>query len=393
VNAPSMPQPLLIRGARLLAPGGAGSLLLQAGLVAAFETGPRGGAARGTRILDAEGLLLAPGFIELQINGAAGHDLTTDPEELWNVAAALPRYGITAFLATVVSPSHGVIRRLQSTWRAGPPAAFLGAMPLGLHVEGPYINREHRGVHPERALRLPEARPRANWTKADGMRLVTLAPELPGATRLIIDLRRAGVVVSAGHSSATFDDARAAIEAGITYVTHIFNGMSPLHHRAPGIVAAALTDRRVTVGLIADGVHIHPVMVDLVWRLAGRSRVSLVSDASAALGMPPGRYRLGSAEIEVDDNSARSHGRLAGGVVGLDACVRNLAGFTGASAGDAVRSVTAVPARLLGEGRRLGTLAVGARADLAVLNQELEVVATIVAGRVAFTTERTAAWT
>jgi N-acetylglucosamine-6-phosphate deacetylase len=200
------------------------------------------------------------------------------------------------------------------------------------------------------------------------------------------------VVVAAGHSTATLEQGAAGIDAGITYATHLFNGMASLNHRAPGLVGAVLRDDRVTVGLIADGVHLHPAVVDLVWRVAGPSRVSLVSDATAALGMPPGRYRLGRAILEVDATSAKAGGRLAGGVTPLDACVRSLLRFTAASAREVVGTVTSVPARLLGEARQLGTLRVGATASLVALTEELEVAATIVEGQVAYTTERTRAW-
>jgi N-acetylglucosamine-6-phosphate deacetylase len=344
------------------------------------------------KMLDADGLLLSPGFIELQLNGAGGHDLTTSPERLWDVAAALPRYGVTAFLATVVSPAPDVVAELMATLRAGPPPEFLGARPIGIHVEGPVIHPKRRGAHPVDLLRLPNQQATGTWTRTNGVRMVTLAPELPGALELVRKLRGAGIVVSAGHSTASFEEGVAGIAAGITYATHLFNAMAPLEHRAPGIVGALLGDERVTIGLIVDGVHLHPAVVDLVWRVAGSSRVSVVSDATAALGMPPGRYRLGRAVLEVDSTSAYSEGRLAGGIAPLDACLRNLLGFTGAPLLDVIRTVTLVPARLLGEGRRLGSLAAGASASLVALTSELEVVATIVDGRVTYTTGRTAAW-
>ena len=343
-------------------------------------------------MLDADGLLLAPGFIDLQVNGAGGYDLTSSPERLWDVAAELPRYGVTSFLATVVSTTPEVVARLQATLRAGPPSAFKGARPLGIHVEGPLIHPKRRGAHMEDQLRLPEQQATATWTKADHVRMVTLAPELPGALDLVRRLRAQGVVVSAGHSMATVEEGTAGIDAGITYATHLFNAMAAFDHRAPGLAAAALRDRRVTLGLIADGIHLHPAVVDLVWRIAGPSRVSLVSDSTAALGMPPGRYRLGRAVLEVDATSAHTGGRLAGGVAPLDACLRNLLSFTTAPAQDVIGTVTSVPARLLGEGRRLGSLHVGAIGSVVALTHDLEVVAAIVDGRVVYTTERTAAW-
>jgi N-acetylglucosamine-6-phosphate deacetylase len=229
------------------------------------------------------------------------------------------------------------------------------------------------------------------WSPEHGVRVVTLAPELPGAVELIGYLVSAGVVVSAGHSAATFEEGVTAIDAGVTCATHLFNGMAPLGHRDPGLVAALLRDERVTLGLIADGVHVHPSVVDLVWRIAG-PRVLLVSDAIAALGMPAGRYRLGAAEMKLDSGRARIDGRLAGSVSALDASVRNLARFTGASVADVVATVTATPARLLRMEAERGSLEAGRIADVVALTPELEVAATIVAGQVVHTTERTAAW-
>jgi N-acetylglucosamine-6-phosphate deacetylase len=221
---------------------------------------------------------------------------------------------------------------------------------------------------------------------------VTLAPELPGALEVIRALAARGVVVSAGHSGATFEVASAAIDAGVTYATHLFNGMAPLDHRAPGLIGALLGDDRVTVGMIVDGVHVHPAVIGLVWRLVGGGRFSGVTDAVAALGMPPGAFALGGATIEADSTAARSAGRLAGGAVGLDAVVRNIATFAGASVAEALGTVTSVPARLLGLGGSRGAVEPGFWADLTLLTSDLRVAATIVRGRVAWSDPGLVAW-
>ena len=284
-------------------------------------------------------------MIDLQVNGAAGHDLTADPTSVWAVGAALPRWGVEAFVPTLVSAPDSVIEAAQAALRAGPPRGYAGAMPLGLHVEGPFISPARSGAHPPANLRLPHA---TDWAPETGVRMVTIAPELPGALELIAVLARRGIVVAIGHTDATFDEARAGIDAGATYATHLFNAMAPLDHRAPGPIAALLADARVTIGLIVDGIHVHPAMIDLVWRTVGRDRVSVVTDAMAALGMPAGRYSLGAVDVEVDAaGAARTDGRLAGATVGLDAAVTNLQAFTGASAADALATVTTVPSRLL----------------------------------------------
>jgi N-acetylglucosamine-6-phosphate deacetylase len=382
---------LLISGG-VSAAGEAISVLLRGERVVAVGTHGDDLAAAGARTLDAEGLIVAPGFIDLQVNGAAGHDIASNPTSMWEVGAALARYGVTAFLPTIVSSGPGVVERARAVVLAGPPAGYSGASALGLHIEGPFLSPDRRGVHDPAFLRVPDPDLAASWSPERGVRLVTLAPELPGALELIRALVARGVVVSAGHSAATFEEAAAAIDAGITYATHLFNGMAPLDHRAPGLIGALLADDRVTVGMIADGVHVHPAVVGLVWRLVGSHRFSAVTDAVAALGMPPGAFALGGATLEADSTGVRSGGRLAGGAVGLDAVVRNVVSFTGASVEEAVGTVTSVPAGLLGLDGSRGTVRPGFCADLTLLTRDLDVAATIVRGRVAWADRGLVAW-
>ena len=288
-------------------------------------------------------------MIDLQVNGAGGHDLTESPERLWDVAAVLPRFGVSAFLPTLVSPSWAIVDRARAVLAAGPPPGFDGALPLGWHVEGPFLNPSRAGAHDPAALRTPSKPPVADWSPSTEIRMVTVAPELPGALEVVQALRANGVVVSAGHSAATWDEARAGFDAGITSVTHLFNAMAPLGHRDPGLPGAALVDERVTIGLIGDGLHVHPGMVGLVRRVAGPERLAVVSDAIAALGAPSGRHRLAGRDLEVEAGAARlADGVLAGGLAGLDECVGNLAKFASCSLDEARLAATVVPARLLG---------------------------------------------
>jgi N-acetylglucosamine-6-phosphate deacetylase len=287
--------------------------------------------------------------IDLQVNGAGGHDLTESPERLWDVADALARFGATAFLPTLVSPSWSVVDRARAALAGGPPPGFDGATPLGWHVEGPFLNPARAGAHDPGSLVAPSIGPVADWSPATGVRMVTLAPELPGALAVVEALVGNGVVVSAGHSAATWDQARAGFDAGVRGVTHLFNAMAPLDHREPGIAGAALADERVTVWLIPDGLHVHPGLVGLVRRTVGADRLAVVTDAIAALGMPPGRHSLAGRLVDCDETSARlPDGTLAGSVIGLDAAVRNLAAFAGCSPDEARLAATVVPARLLG---------------------------------------------
>jgi N-acetylglucosamine-6-phosphate deacetylase len=355
------------------------------------DRSPAAGGVPGGR-LDATGLLVAPGLIDVQCNGAAGVDVTADPERLWDVAAALPRWGVTAWLPTVVTAAASTRERALATLRAGPPTDGVPrAAALGLHLEGPFLAPERRGAHDAGQLVRPsvDAVDAEGWSRDAGVLLVTLAPELPGALAVVRRLVDRGVVVSAGHSSATADEARAALDAGVTWVTHLFNAMPALHHRGPGLVGVALADDRVRVGLIADGLHVDPTMVAVAARALG-DRLTLVTDAVAALGAPPGAVRLGGldAAVSVDDGAVRlPDGTLAGSTLSLDRAVRNLVAFAGVPLPDAVRAATATPAAVLGLEDR-GAVVPGAVGDLVLLTASGEVVATVVAGRVVYDRRR-----
>jgi len=378
---------------------GAGAERAVLRLFASNETGEAAGgeppAAPGdstpcsAHVLDAAGLLVVPGFVDVQCNGAVGVDITADPERLWEVAAALPRWGVTSWLPTVVTAPPAIRARALATLRSGPPGGRddvrLFAMPLGLHLEGPFLAPERRGAHPAKHLRAPDPSLVADegWSRQSGVALVTLAPELPRALDVVRELVAAGVVVSAGHSSASAEEATAAIDAGITAVTHLFNAMGPLHHRDPGLAGVALSDERVRVGAIADGIHLHPATVALAARALG-DRLCLVTDAVAALGMPAGRVPLGVLEAFATEDGVRlADGTLAGSDLSLDRAVRNLVAFAGVSLPEAVAAATMAPAALLGLGDR-GVIRAGAIADLTLLDAGGAVVATVVGGRLAF---------
>jgi N-acetylglucosamine-6-phosphate deacetylase len=348
-----------------------------------------GAAPAGALTLDAAGCVVVPGFIDLQCNGASGIDLTAEPERLWEVAAVLPRWGVTAWLPTIVTAPAGARRRALEAWRAGPPPSVGGggplATPLGLHFEGPFLAPERRGAHPLKYVAAPDPGLVESEGWAGAVELVTLAPELPGAVDLIRALVARGIVVSAGHSSATAAEARAAVDAGVSYVTHLFNAMAPLHHREPGLAGVALSDDRLRAGLIADGLHVDPAVVAVAARALG-DRLSLVTDAVAALGAPPGPVPLGTltAEVSAEDGGVRlPDGTLAGSTLALDQAVRNLVAFAGVPLADAAGAVTTVPARVLGLADR-GTLDPGAAGDLVLLDDDGTPVATVIGGRVAY---------
>ena len=363
-----------------------GAVLVDGGRI--LEVGPAGTVRRpaGAHAIDAAGRMLVPGFVELQFNGGFGDDFTDDPYTIWRVAEKLPRYGVTSFLPTIITSPLEKIAAGQAIVTGGQPAGFNGARPLGLHVEGPFLNPAKKGAHNPNYLRAPDAAAVAGWSPATGIRLVTMAPELPGALEVISALSSRGVLVGAGHSSATFEQTVAAFDAGARYGTHLFNAMSALGHRDPGLPGALLTDPRPTVGIIADGVHTHRSVIKLAWQALGARRMNLVTDAMAALGMPPGRHLLGDFEVVVDATSARlADGTLAGSILSLDQALRNLIDVTLCTLADALPTLTTTPARAIGMDHERGRIARGHVADMVLLTADLQVSATIAEGNVVFT--------
>jgi len=366
-----VPDTLSILGGRD-AIGGRLDLIARDGVLA--EHGP------GDTTLDASGLTVVPGFVDVQVNGAFGHDFTTDPESIWSAAARLPETGVTAFLPTLITAPDGTVQAAQAAMRHR-PEGFAGAEPLGLHLEGPMISFEKRGAHPAEYL-AGEASAHA-WEPENGVALVTLAPELPGALDAIRTLTERGVIVSLGHSDATAAEAEAGADAGATFGTHLFNAMSLPTRSEPGLAGFLLTDPRLFFGVINDGVHVHRRLVQLMWAAAS-DRLVLITDAIAAMGVGDGSYRLGSLDVTVDGMVAsRAGGGLAGSVLRMDQAIRNLIQFTGCTLEEAIATVTAHPSALMGLPDR-GSLRTGSRADVVLLDPDAQVVATIAAGHIAF---------
>jgi N-acetylglucosamine-6-phosphate deacetylase len=319
----------------------------------------------GDEVVDATGCTVAPGFVDLQCNGAGGIDLTTQPERVAEVAALLPRWGVTAWLPTVVTAAPDVrARAVEAITAAEVPDG--AAAVLGVHLEGPFLAPGRTGAHDRRWVLDPVDE---GWSRDGGVAVVTLAPERPGGLELLRALADRGVVVAVGHSDATAEEVGAAVDAGATLVTHLFNAMSPLHHRAPGVVGAALTDDRLRFGVIADGIHVDPAVVRLAWRAAG-DRLVLVTDAVAPMGSATHAPGTG---VRLPD------GTLAGSDLSMDRAVRNLIAFAGCSAEEAIVAATATPAAAVGATDR-GCVRPGAVADLVLLDADLGVVATVVRG-------------
>ena len=340
----------------------------------------------GAVSIDASGCYVAPGFLDLQINGGFGHDFTTAPSSIARVAEQLPRFGVTGFLPTIVtappSARAAALEAMAATDATGTAGA---AVPLGLHFEGPLISPRRAGAHDVDWIGDVATTPDTEtWDAARGVVLVTLAPELPGTLELIRTLVGRGVVVSAGHTACTAEQMAAARDAGVSAVTHLFNAMAPFGHRSPGPAGVALADEALVAGLICDGVHVDPLAVRVAWRALGPRRTMLVTDAVAALGTTDGTATLAGRAVSVGEAGVRTaDGVLAGSDLALDRAVRNLVAFTGCGPADAVATVTSTPAGLLGLTDR-GRIAEGARADLVVLDPELHPVHTIVGGETAW---------
>jgi len=329
-----------------------------------------------------EGAIIAPGYIDIQINGAFGHDFTSEPESVGVVACQLPKYGVTAFLPTMVSSAETTYRnhlpKLLSE-QILPPAAAV----LGVHLEGPFFCSERHGAHDIEVLDTFERIQNLEtiYGSLSGVKIITLAPELPGALEVIKILNSKGIIVSAGHSNASYEEMQLAIKAGVTCATHLFNAMRPLHHREPGIIGAVLTKPHFNYSMIADNQHVHPVTINLCWK-ANPSGLILVTDAIAALGLADGSYVLGGQSITLKDGIANisGTGTLAGGSIGMDQAVRNLYHATGCSVIEAIEAASYKPARLLKIEDKKGTLNIGADADFLLLDNNLELIQCYVSG-------------
>ena len=318
--------------------------------------------------------IAAPGFVDLQVNGFGGVDFAAaDASGYARAGEALLETGVTAYLPTfITAPEESLIAALREV-----PRVSLGPRVLGAHVEGPFLAAARMGTHLLAGRRDPDPELLTRLLDAGPVRLVTLAPELPGALELIDLLGSHGVAVSCGHTDATAEEAEAAFDRGAVAVTHLFNAMRPFRHRDPGIAGAALVRDDVVVQLILDGHHVADETALLVWRAAA-GRLALVTDAMAGAGQGDGTYRLGDVEVEVRDGSARSsEDVLAGSVLTMDQAVRNLHAL-GVPLADALGAATAVPARVVGAD--VGALRRGGPADVVVLDDNLEIVRVLVGG-------------
>ena len=345
---------------------------------------------KSARQVDLKDAIIAPGFIDLHIHGGAGHDVMEgDDAALEAVESLIAKHGVTSYCPTTVTASMDeTLRSLEKLGHfiermaSHGPANNGRARPLGVHLEGPFLSDARRGVHPPAHLQSPSIEVfHRMWQAAIGrVKVLTIAPELPGALELIHEARRRGVVASLGHSNADLCEAKRGISAGAHHATHTFNAMRRLEHRDAGLLGAILTQKCVTADIIVDGIHVDPTVVNLFLKAKGVESAVLITDATSATGMPDGTYRLGNFEVEVKDGQCTSHGKLAGSVLTLDRAVRNVMDFAGWTLQDAVRLASYNPARVLGVEKTKGIITAGADADFAILNAKGEVLNTVIGG-------------
>ena len=372
---------LLIHAGRALTPTTEihdAGILIREGTIEAI--GPRSGMTlpAGAQEIRAADQTAIPGFIDMHIHGAGGHDVMEGTgEALRSITRKVSEYGTTSLVATTVTASTdetlraiegitGYIARQHETDESR-------AEVLGIHFEGPFISRERRGVHPAEWIQLPSAETLSRFLKAaaGNARILTIAPEVLGAAPCIDAAREAGLVVSIGHTNATYEQARAAMARGAHSATHVYNAMRPFSHRDPGVIGAVLTTPEVNAELIADGVHVEEAAMKLLLLAKGAEHVTLVSDGLSATGMPDGKYTLGGFEVTVSGGVCRNaEGTLAGSTLTLDRALRNIVAL-GISVPNAVRMLTLNPATLLGIEFKKGSLRVGADADVLLLNEGL----------------------
>lgn len=331
--------------------------------------------------IDASGLLVTPGLIDIHIHGCASADtMDASLEALSAISSYLPQHGVTSFYATTVTNSRANLTAALDAVVANKDK-LPGARLLGAHVEGPYINIEYKGAQNPEFFREPDPAEYHAWIGKGVVKLMTIAPEVPGVDELIRYCREHGVELAIGHSCASYDQVIAAADAGVRQATHLFNGMLGLHHRKPGTVGGVLSDDRIYAQLIVDGIHLHPAIVNLAVKLKGIDRTILITDAMRAAGLPDGEYELGGQEVFVQDGAARiANGSLAGSTLMMDQALRNTMEFTGLDFAQVIQMATRVPAEAMGIADQYGTVHTGFAADLTFFDRDYQVVSTMVTG-------------
>ncbi|MEO8456858.1 MAG: N-acetylglucosamine-6-phosphate deacetylase [Chloroflexota bacterium] len=385
-----MPAQALLTGACVLLPNGTlerADVLIESGHITGVETHIE--APAGAEIVDLSGLTLAPGFIDVHVHGGGGFSLlSAKSEDVSRYAGWLPSRGVTGFLATICSANieDGIACATAVTEAIRRDTT--GARILGVNFEGPFVSPDRRGALPPAWLAKPDAYTLDRLLDSADVRVMTIAPELDGATAVTERALKRNVRVSVGHSDAEYAVAKRAFDAGASHVTHAFNAMRPLHHREPGPIGAAIDSKDVTVEVIADGVHLHPAVVHMLIEALGPNRVCLITDAVTPAGLASGTFRIGREEATLQDGSIRlPDGTIAGSAATMDAVVRNTIDWGCANLASALRMASEVSARVAGVSDRAGRIATGYDADLVALTENLEVSRTWVGGRIVYSSD------
>lgn len=389
-----MGEPLLITNARVITPTG----VIRDGWVQTDGDRFVGvGGATATPLggnviwIDGRGGLLGPGLIDIHTHGAVGHDVMDGTTvALTAIREFLATRGVTSFLATTWSARHDSIIAALDAIKASLGPSLTGATLLGANLEGPYLSERAAGAQDPAAIR-PVDRDELDALLSTGLvRLITLAPEVGVNLQAVAESVTRGARVSVGHTAATFEQVTAAVERGATLMTHLFNAMTPLGHRAPGAAGAGLTDPRLMCEVVADGIHVHPAVMRLILAAKGIDGVVLVSDAVRACGMPEGEVDLDGRRVVHRDGAVHlSDGTLAGSALTLDVAVRNFAAATGRPLEDVWAAASLNPARAAGVDDRKGTIEIGKDADLALLDQAMDVALTVAQGNVVYSRTQT----
>lgn len=365
-------------------------LVVEDGRVARISSRPASARPTDTALVDFGDATIAPGFLDIHVHGGAGLDvMRASLAELPRFGQFLSVHGVTGYFATTVAAdldtTYTALDRLANAIEkpTQPNGGKPTARPLGIHLEGPFLSHKRRGVHPPEYLVEPTISIFDKlWQAARGhVRMLTIAPEVPGALEVIAEVSRRNVCVSIGHSDAELPIAIEAVKAGARHATHTFNAMRPLDHRNPGIIGEVLSNDSISADIIVDGIHVSPEVVKVFLQSKGPERAVLITDSISATGMPDGRYQLGPIQVDVADGKATANGSLAGSVLTMDRAVRNVTKFSNWTLKDAVRAATLNPAKAVGLSGTYGQLAVGSAADFVVMSPEGDVLKTVVGGQ------------
>ena len=330
--------------------------------------------------IDGDGGYLSPGFIDIHIHGAGGSDtMEANRETLENISRTIVKYGVTSFLATTMTMDEPEIKKALANVKRMKREGLKGAKPVGVHMEGPFINKKYKGAQNDENIEDPYLELIEEYI--DIIKIITLAPEVEGAKEFIEKVNKKAITVSVAHSAASYEQIKEAESWGLSHAAHLFNAMTGLHHRKPGIVGAVLNGN-MTAELIADYVHINPAVLELVTKVKDLSKIILVTDSMEAGGLEDGEYSLGGQKVFVKNGEARlEDGTIAGSVLTLDKAVRNMLNATKLDINEIINMVTLNPAKRIGLDHKIGQLKEGLKADLVLLDKNLKVEKVFLAGK------------